>query len=296
MHLIRSWAALLKREYLEHRIAFVYFPMGILAILVISAVSGLSLNKFQVAAEIPMFSGVKIFELGYLMLIALWLAYLIVTLFFYFGDSFAADRRNNAMFFWKSMPVSDLKMLASKFLAGATMFPLMILAIAAVSGVVLYIALVIAGFSVPMLASLPPLAVLMSFLQVSAFALVFVGLAMLWYVPFMAWVGGLSSVFGRWSLPLAFLIPGILAVVENMVFFGRVPTGGYIWGYLSRRWDFGLTDVDYGLIATLPGQFNAGFFLQRLLLQIDWPAMFTGWAFAAVVVWLASEYRRRRIN
>ena len=43
--------------------------------------------------------------------VALWLAYLAVALFFYFGDAFSADRRNNAMLFWKSMPVSDLKIL-----------------------------------------------------------------------------------------------------------------------------------------------------------------------------------------
>ena len=53
----------------------------------------------------------------------LWGVYLLVTLFFYFADAFSADRRNNAMLFWKSMPVSDLKMLTSKMLAGLAVLP-----------------------------------------------------------------------------------------------------------------------------------------------------------------------------
>ena len=56
----------------------------------------------------------------------LWFVYLMVALFFYFADAFNADRRNNAMLFWKSMPQSDFKMLMSKMLAGMTILPALI--------------------------------------------------------------------------------------------------------------------------------------------------------------------------
>lgn len=293
---LRSWLALLRREYLEHRIAFVYFPLGILAILLVAAVSGLTFNRFHFAGDLPLANTLKLFELGYFILIALWLAYLTVTLFFYFGDSFAADRRNNAMLFWKSMPLTDLKILASKLLAGLTVFPMMVLCVAAISGLIYYGALNILVLNVPALVMPSPLQALVSYAQVSGFALVFAFAGVLWYAPFMAWVGALSTVFGRWSLPLAAVIPGLFAVIENLLFFGNGPRGGYIWSYLGKRWSFGLNEIDYGLIVTLPGQFNAGFFLQRLWLEIDWFDMVTGWIFAAVVIWLASEYRRRRLK
>jgi uncharacterized membrane protein len=64
--------------------------------------------------KFPYFDALKIYELGYLVLLALWLAYLAVALFFYFGDAFSADRRNNAMLFWKSMPITDAKILTSR--------------------------------------------------------------------------------------------------------------------------------------------------------------------------------------
>ena len=68
----------------------------------------------------------KFFEIGFLGMAALWFVYLMVALFFYFADAFNADRRNNAMLFWKSMPVSDFSILGSKMLAGLTIFPALI--------------------------------------------------------------------------------------------------------------------------------------------------------------------------
>ena len=112
MFSLKSWRALLVREYREHRIPFFYFPLGIIVLLALSAVSALGFHRVNVLANFPIPSGLKIYEIGYIGLIALWLVYLAIVQFFYFGDAFSADRRNNAMFFWKSMPVSDLKILA----------------------------------------------------------------------------------------------------------------------------------------------------------------------------------------
>ena len=106
MTTLTSWRALFVREYLEHRMAFLWAPIGIVGLLTLAALSSIGLKRIQVFDEIPFFAALKVFELGYLVLLALWLAYLGVALFFYFGDAFSADRRNNAMLFWKSMPVT----------------------------------------------------------------------------------------------------------------------------------------------------------------------------------------------
>jgi ABC-2 type transport system permease protein len=296
MRMLKSWRALLVREYLEHRMAFVYFPVGILVLFALSAGSGLVFNRVRFVTGLQIGNTLKMFELGYIILIALWLAYLAVALFFYFGDAFSADRRNNAMFFWKSMPLSDLKIVASKFFAGILLFPAIILIVAAVTGLVFFAIvnvapMVLAGLFLP-----DPIVTLRSFGQITLFALVYLFFAVLWYAPFLAWVGGLSTIFGRWSLPLAFVIPGFLSVIENMLFFGTGPRGGYIWSYLGHRWQFGLSDIGYAAIVTEPTPFGASSFIQLLLHQIDWVAMGGGLVFAAVVLYLASQYRRRRIN
>ena len=106
--------------------------------------------------------------------------------------------------------LSDLKILASKFLAGVTLFPLIIFVIGA------------AQRPRP-----PGLMALASNLHSRAsrrrpcarcsrasprsqpFGARLRRAGVLWYAPFLAWVGGLSTIFGRWSLPLAFVIPGL---------------------------------------------------------------------------------------
>lgn len=296
MYLIKSWRAMLVREYLEHRMAFLYFPLGILGLIALSAASGFAVNRAHFIQNVQFGFTWKLFELGYLVVLALWIAYLGVALFFYFGDAFSADRRNNAMLFWKSMPVSDLKMVASKFLAGITMFPLLVFGIGVISGVLVYVALVGASLAVPGFVAPAPLVTLTSFANITAFGVVYLLLGMLWYAPFMAWVGGLSTVFGRWSLPLAFVIPGVLAIIENMVFFGQGgPRGGFVWQYLSGRFYFGLTDTELKFLAAAPIGFDVRTYLWLLFRDIDWVAMGEGLVFTALVLWLASEYRRRRI-
>jgi ABC-2 type transport system permease protein len=291
-----SWRALFVREYLEHRMAFQWAPIGILVLLAISGLSAIGLHRIKGIEEFPFLSAMKIYELGYLVLLALWLAYLAVALFFYFGDAFSADRRNNAMLFWKSMPVTDAKILTSKALSGLVFFPLIILVVGAVTGLLFYLLVNIGAYVAPVLGFLGPIDGLLSFAQVTLFAIVFFLLVMAWYAPFFAWVGALSTMFGRWSLPLAFVIPGLLAVIENVSFFGQGPRGGYIWQYIAYRWNYGgLNEADFERMAMNSQPFNAMFYINRLIQGTDWTQMGIGLAFAVLVIWLASEYRRRRI-
>lgn len=296
MTAISSWRALFVREYLEHRMAFQWAPIGILTLLGISGLSAITLRRIEGLDNIPFLSALKLYELGYLVLLALWLAYLAVAVFFYFGDAFSADRRNNAMLFWKSMPVSDAKILTSKTLAGLVSFPGTILLFGMVSGLLLYLLVNIAAYIVPAIGFLGPLDGLLSFVQVTLFGVVFFLLVMAWYAPFFAWVGGLSTIFGRWSLPLAFVIPGLLAVIENISFLGQGPRGGYIWQYIAYRWNYGaLNEADFELMLMNTQPFNASFYIGRMLQGTNWAQMGIGLAFAVIVIWLASEYRRRRI-
>jgi ABC-2 type transport system permease protein len=293
---LTSWRALFVREYLEHRMAFQWAPIGIVVLLALSGLSAIGLNRVKGLEEIPFISALKIYELGYLVLLALWLVYLGIALFFYFGDAFSADRRNNAMLFWKSMPVTDAKILSSKALSGLVMFPVIILLVGMVTGLLFFLMVSVGAYFMSGLGFLGPLDGLFGFLQVTLFGIVFFLIAMAWYAPFFAWVGGLSTMFGRWSLPLAFVIPGLLVVIENVSSFGQGPRGGYIWNYIVFRWNNdALNEADFELMLMNSQPFDAGFYINRMIQGTDWTQMGIGLAFAVVVIWLASEYRRRRI-
>jgi ABC-2 type transport system permease protein len=285
---MRSWAALLKREYLEHRGAFVWFPRGILVLLTVSGFAALIQKRVQPGFNVPPDASLKLFELGYVLAAWVWSVYLAIALFFYFGDAFAADSRNNSMLFWKSMPVSDLKMLGSKFLAGLLLFPGMIFLAVLLTGILHLLMTGLSGLGLP-----SGLDIARSYFNITGFLFVYLILSLLWYAPFLAWAGALSTIFGRWSLPLSFFIPAAFMLMEAIVFYGSGPRGGYIWSYLSWRVRFGLNLSDYDLVMkTSP--FDASGAIDQLFARIHWPAMAEGLLFALVMLFLASEYRRRR--
>lgn len=297
---MKSLTALIKREYLEHRGAFVYAPAVLLVLLTVIMLSGIGLgrfhsNGFDTAARIGVVSGAKGFEFGFLGLSALWMGYLLIALFFYFADAFSADIRNNAMLFWKSMPQTDFKILASKMLAGLTIFPALILAALALSGVVVFIGVVIMLVTVPGITTSDPGAFLASALNILGFDIGYLVLALLWYAPFFAWVGLLSALFRRWSIPLAFLIPGLVGLAENMLFRNvfSAPDAGFVLNYLRHRMDFSIGREDIWAALAQDGAFNAGALYARFLAQVDWGQLVGGVAVAFVLVFLASEYRRR---
>lgn len=296
MKALKSWFGLFRREYLEHRLPFVWLPLGILALLTLAAVYSLGTNRSDMTMGIATPLALQVFEIGCLGLVTFWLGYLMIAQFFYFADTFNADRRNNAIFFWKSMPVSDLKILTAKFLAGTGVFALILFLIALVSGLVFFLLFNVAGLLMHNLLLPDPLTLLGSLVQVSLFALVYWVLTMIWFAPIFAWVAGLSAVVGRWSIALAFVVPGLIIVVENIIFFRYVPRGGYFWGFLSHRitpLELGLTEQDLTKLAGIP--FKAGDFIGRLIANVDWPGMIGGVAFTVIVIALASEWRRTRL-
>jgi ABC-2 type transport system permease protein len=289
---MRTIAALIKREYLEHRGAFLYAPAIILALLTVVLAFATSFDRIR--GKVINFGGAtKLFEFGFLAMVAMWLVYLMAALFFYFADAFNADRRNNAMLFWKSMPVSDFTVLGSKMLAGATIFPALVLVAAAINAVLVvifgYVAVLRVGFlGNPELAS-----VLAAAGQVALFAVPAMLLTLVWYAPFFAWVGMLSTLVGRWSIPLAFLIPGVIGIFEKLILRGEGPERGYFLTWLGNRMEMvaGRTVIEPELVRE--GGFSGLSALSRLLAQIDWTQMAAGLAVAVIFVAAAAEYRRR---
>lgn len=292
---MKSLVALIKREYLEHRGAFLYAPGVILGIMTLVLVFGIASNRFQMHQEIGVPSALKFFEFGFLAVAALWSMYLLAALFFYYANAFSADRRNNAMLFWKSMPVTDFKVLASKSLAGMTIFPALIFVAYLITGVLIYVVTMITAMMLPRLGVPGIVEFLSSGFQIALFALACLVTALLWYAPFFAWVGALSTVFRRWSIPLAFLIPGLVGLAENLIFNDTGPRAGYFLNYLSERLQFGADDLHLEREIFADAQFNAMTTISRFLATVDWAQLVGGLIVAALLVYCASEYRRRTV-
>lgn len=292
---MKSLTALIKREYLEHRGAFLYAPAVILLVLALIVLSGISMGRFDTYAKVGVISGAKGFEFGFLGMSAMWFFYLLVALFFYFADAFSADARNNAMLFWKSMPQTDFKVLASKMMAGLTIFPALILGALVLSGVIVFIGVVVMLVTVPGITTSDPASFLVSALNILAFDLGYLVLALLWYAPFFAWVGLLSTLFRRWSIPLAFLIPGLAGLAENLLFRNvfAAPDAGFILSYLRHRMNFAVSREDVMATLVSDAPFNAGALFARFVAQVDWAQLVGGVGVAFILVYLASEYRRR---
>ncbi len=292
---MRPMSALIKREYLEYRRAFLFAPCVLLAIFTAAALFAIVAGEaiFDLTArQLP--SGVEIYQTCIGIVFVSWSAYLLIGLFFYYSDSFSADRRDNALLFWKSMPQSDLKILTSKALAGITIFLGLIFGFALLTAILVYLMLLIITAQHSLITAPGLIEAVWSFAEMGVVGAIYLVLTLLWHAPGLAWVAGLSTVFQRWSIPLAFLIPGTVILLEYINSIGGSTRP--IADFLTWRIHGFPNKAD--ALAILLGQAEGGALalVGLILADIDWLHMGIGLIFTAAIIYLASEYRRRRID
>ena len=294
---MKAMNALLRREFLEHRGAFLYAPAVLITVLFVLISAGMIFGDTPTVSP----SDREVTALALLQIVfggvgAMWGAYLLVALYFYYADAFSADQRNNSMLFWKSMPQSDLKILTSKAISGITIFPAMILGFALINMVLVYL------MSFPLSAKLPfipvanPIDMLSALFGVGLGVAVFLVLSILWYAPFLAVVAGLSTLVKRWAIPAALLLVGALVVTETVLTFGRANAFHPVRDYLGYRAEGFMENIDPLPIITKGGHFAPFELIGAMVSHIDWLNMAIGIGFAVAVVYAASEYRRRRLD
>jgi ABC-2 type transport system permease protein len=292
---MKAFIALVHREYIEHRGAFFFGPLILVGVVLVLTVLAFSVNRLdtrltgQLATVVPTW----VFEAGFAGLAVGWMIYLGFVLFFYCADGFAADKRNNAMLFWKSMPVSDLRVLTAKLVAALSILPGAVYAVALLSMalmfVVAYITTMVGGLGTGGLLW----SILLIFFQMALVFLVVLAAGLLWYLPYMALVGAMGSAVGRWAIPLTFLLPSIISALEWVTLGGLHPFATRTWDYLNYRSQFPVS-LDY-LESVWDGQqqWDASVFLADFLARFDWLQVGIGILFAALAIFLAAEYRRR---
>ena len=292
---MKAFAALVHRELLEHRGAFVMAPLILTAVMFVPTLISFATGRVDshLAGSIFTLVPLRVYEYGFLAFGAAWCVYLIGVLFFYCADGFSADRRNNAMLFWKSMPVSDFKMLLAKLTATLTILPAMIYGVALLSALLLFAiayvgSMLTGGGGLVMLGNIA-----MIYLQVALALLLVLVIGLLWYLPFTAMVGAMATVVGRWAIPLSLLLPGLVAVAEWVVLGGFSPVHTHTWRYLSYRADFQVSQGYLENWFTNETPFSVSAFASDLIARTDWVQVGLGAVFAIVVIYLASQYRRR---
>ncbi len=292
---MKAFAALVHRELIEHRGAFMMAPLILVAIMFVPTLISFATGRVDghFAGFLFTAAPMRVYEMGFLAFGAGWCLYLVGVLFFYCADGFSADRRNNAMLFWKSMPISDFKMLVAKLTATLTILPAMIYAVALLSALLLFaIAFLASSFSggggVAMLGN-----VAMVYGQIALALLLVLLIGLLWYLPFTALVGAMATVVGRWAIPLSLLLPGLVAVAEWVVLGGLSPVHTHTWQYLSYRADFQVSQGYIETWSTTAAPFSFPAFASDLIGRTGWMQVGLGAVFALVVIYLASEYRRR---
>ena len=297
--------SLLKKEYIEHKAAFLYVP-GILIFLLLLAFStavwrnSSNLHMMNEVGEMGMpLGGIDIFNGLYAMSILGWTGYLTLMLFFYFASSFSADRKNNSLLFWKSLPISDLNIMGAKTLAGLTVFPVIILIWSFVGALVGFIAVSLASLVSPFIGQLNSGTNFWTTLNLEISAVIFMVITLLWYLPLFAFVGLLGTLMRSWAVPAFILILAMISGLEAIIVFGDD-------GPISRLLDQRFNAPFKSLESVVPGAGNVmpdsvhsvvsvGNFVPAFVAQIDWTGMVLGWLVAGLFIYLASEYRRRRL-
>ncbi|VAW21329.1 ABC transporter, permease protein [hydrothermal vent metagenome] len=302
----KTVGALVKKEFIEHRVAFLYVPGIIIGAVFLTFVLGMTQNgsnwrmrgNFSPDAS----SGFDLFNTTYAISIIGWLTFILLMLFFYFASSFSADRKNNALLFWKSLPVSDLQIMVAKTLAGLSVFPAMVLAWSLVGAILGFVTLSVASANSSFIAALNSGFSFLTFINLEISALVFVGLALLWYLPLFAAVGLLGTVLRSWAVP-AFIL--ILAMIKALEALATLSGGGYFSALIDQRFKEPFNIVfamlpptgAFGLMSGTPidSLASVASFVPAYIWAIDWPGMIAGWFVAALFIYAASQYRRRRL-
>jgi len=150
------------------------------------------------------------------------------TQFFYAIDSLYGERRERAILFWKSLPVSDAQTVLSKLLVAAVIMPLAAIAVAFVTQVVVF---AIAS------AKLAPLELMHGHLWTpslwggSVVLMLYVTLAgVLWYLPVLAWCLLVSAWAPKSPVMYATLPPLGVVLLEYIVFRTH-----YVWSACIER-------------------------------------------------------------
>ncbi len=227
---MKAFAYLLKREFWENRGAFLTLPLGIggfivfitvlLVIFATTTVAKIDGEKFilsKAVAEIQQLDPAQLGQIWNLNLFgsaAVFHMVLLFVIFFYMLGALYDDRRDRSILFWKSLPISDLKTVLSKLVAGSLVAPALWVAAIALTHLALMLIISVLFWSgdVPLYRYLWGPA---DPLEMWAFLLAAYVVQAFWMLPIWSWAL-LASAFAR-SKPFLWAVapPVLIAILQG---------------------------------------------------------------------------------
>ena len=237
--------ALLRRELLENRVAFLWTPGVLLALMllllfggllvvghhgvegqIVFAVgetetvgkdtNGLLLLLRKLAEHSPDEQKVVITALLHALTVPAFVAVPFVV-FFTLLSSLYEERRDRSILFWKSMPVPDWAEVGVKFLAASLLAPMIALGLAIVAQLATWAIMLFVAWGVD-----APLAPWTTALPVVAYQWLVMAVALvvwaLWAAPVWGWVLFCSAFAPRSPFGFAVVPPIVLLIIEGMFF------------------------------------------------------------------------------
>lgn len=215
---------LLKRESWETRAIWIA-PAITAAICVVIAISlrlklGLVVGEIDAEGTAFMEDSAKLRAMGAISINLLASAFVLTALFtqfFYSLDALYGDRRDRSILFWKSMPISDLETVLSKYFIAAVVIPAVAILFALVAHPIVF------GITTVGLGGLPGNAANEAFFSASTWLngaglLVWLTFAsVLWYLPWIGWLMAVSAFAPRSPIMWAVLPPAAIALLEEGV-------------------------------------------------------------------------------
>ncbi|MEX6725133.1 hypothetical protein [Parapedomonas caeni] len=316
---MKAFVTLIRSEFIEHRGGQFWTPMVVGALLLLLVVVGTFLNGSAVISlEVNDSGGVQIRTVGdiydavraekgetkaapilqamaygsaYFYLLPATLIALIVS-FFMLLSSMNAERVDRSILFWKSMPVSDFKVVLAKFVAAT--FGTLLIAVT-ISIAVTLIAMALASVGGPfraspewqLVTSLPVL--LGTFATLMTACVFYVG----WAAPVYGWIMLASAWAPRSALLYVVIPPVALAIFEALTFHSD-----YLWQEIASRLGFESLGLGFALGEQVLERAALAELLQGQVGQMAASTIslrfVAGLAVAALFLWAASEVRRRR--
>jgi ABC-2 type transport system permease protein len=251
---------LIRREYWENRSLWIA-PLVIAGIILVSAAFGgihtgdngrFSFGSSDGPSEAEMIAlagSMDKRQLIYGMTIATFTVFQLVVLgfvvFFYLLDSLLSERKDRSILFWKSLPVSDLQVVASKTLTALVVTPIYGLLVSAVTQLVFAIVWWLRMRGGPLAELLTPFdAGVWMQVQGGTWMLAFV--AIVWYLPIAAYLLLVSV----WARKNAFLW-AVLPIVAILLGEGLLMRSHRFADFVGRRFAgvFQIMGFEHGNIA-----------------------------------------------
>jgi ABC-2 type transport system permease protein len=285
---MKTFIALINREFWEQRGVFFSLPMVIGILMVAAAIFGflLSLGGHAhisfIDAHIPghHVSETSITTLFFIssipFMIVLWL-----TVFYYYIGTLYDDRKDNSILFWRSLPISETQTISSKLIAGNVLAPFCTWVCMMVVQLLL---LVIASVFLMVHPVMPWIDLWRPFTMISTWLHIFELMIVqgLWLLPLFAWCM-LCSSFSKKAPALRAIVPVVLLMMCDLFFVQH----HYFIHFIATRFE-GAAQTFGNIIS----HHHTALAMQPLWLPND-ISMALGLGVAAVLIVIAGNLRRQ---